>query len=276
MDVTQIEATQETYVAITTSNESHKGIILNEISEALRTSSTVKQRQGKQPSFLLTLPAELRSAIYKAALLGTDDDLSLLYTCKQIYMEATPALYQRPVNFSSQAQLASWVGKSAEADLKRVTTLTLKLTDIEMSSLFDAGYSSRASRATAWSLYKEELESLDRAFQWLPGLRHLAIIPPEKAHSQLLKAMYLSFLDMIPARIPSLSQLTIHDDECVLNKAPGLKQLSDRVRVLFDTSKMPMTPESPARKQSTDTQKSSGDLVMVDGVAIKTEMMDTD
>ncbi|KAF2167083.1 hypothetical protein M409DRAFT_22517 [Zasmidium cellare ATCC 36951] len=260
----------------TNPNTDTKITILEEISEVLQTSSDADHRRKKHRSLLLALPAELRTAIYAAALLDNDNDISLLRTCKQIYMEASPTLYQRPVSFSSQATLTSWVERSQEADLKRVRTLSLRLTDIDMSSLFDNDLERTSPRPTAWRLYQRELEKLDRALRSLSGLRNLSIAPPEKIHSQLLKAMYLSFLAMIPTRLPVLSQLTIHDDESLMNKAPSLKLLSSHARLVFDTVKRPRHVGSSSSEASTDLDKMADDVVMVDGVAIKIESMDTD
>ncbi|KAK4493720.1 hypothetical protein PRZ48_014905 [Zasmidium cellare] len=259
------------------SNIDTKTTILEEILEALDTYSDATHHPRKPCSLLLTLPAELRAAIYAAALFDNDNDLALLRTCKQIYMEASPTLYQRPVSFSSQAKLASWVDRTQEPDLKRVRTLSLKLTDIDMSSLFDEDLRGNGPRPTAWSLYQRDIDNLDRALRSLPGLRNLSITPPERIHSQLLKAMYLSFLAMIPTRLPSLSQLTIHDDESLVNKVPSLKMLSGRARLVFDTAKRPRNMGSSSSEASIDfMEKTTGDVMIVDGVPIKIEEMDTD
>lgn len=276
MAVASSEAIKRLSIPNTTSTSNPKTAILEEISEALRIFSISNQRPKRHPSLLLALPAELRSAIYSAALFDNDNDLFLLRTCKQIYMEASPALYQRPVSFSSQAKLISWVEKSEEGDLKRVRTLSLRLTDIDMSSLFDAGPSRKSSSTTAWGLHQQELQKLDQALRSLPGLQHLTIIPPERNNSQLLRSMYLSLLEMIPVRLPSLTQLTIHDDESLVQKLSSLKQLSGRAWVVFDSSKAPRTADTSSSKDHSNWNKISTDATMVDGVHIKSERMDTD
>lgn len=270
------EADDTPFAPSANSRTDTKITILEDISDALQTSSDADHRRKKHRSLLLALPAELRTAIYTAALLDNDNDTSLLRTCKQIYMAASPTLYQRPASFSSQASLTSWVERSQEADLKRVRTLSLELTDIDMSSLIDNDLERTSPRPTAWSLHQRELEKLDRALRSLSGLRNLSITPPEKIHSQLMKAMYLSFLAMISTRLPSLAELTIHDDESSMNKVPSLKMFSSRAKLVFDTVKRPRHVGSSSSEASTDLEKMADDVVMVDGVAIKIESMDTD
>lgn len=250
--------------------------ILEDILPALNALSISNPRSRKHCSPLLALSAELRTAIYASALVDNDKDLSLLRTCRQIHMEASPALYQRPLSFPSQASFTSWVDRCQEADLKRVRTLSLRLTDIDMSSLFDEDFKRTNTPSTAWSLYQREIENLDRAFRSLSGLRHLSITPPETKHSQLLRAMYLSFLAMLYTQLPSLSQLTVHDDESLLGKVPSLKLLSGRTRIVFDSTTRPRNTASSSSGNSTDVEKTDDDVVMVDGVPIKTEAMDTD
>lgn len=65
------------------------------------------QPRRQQESPVLAIPPELRDGIYTAALSGSSD-LALLQTCRQINMEAQPALFQRPVTHSSQASLFAW------------------------------------------------------------------------------------------------------------------------------------------------------------------------
>lgn len=271
---TEIEEDQSIPIKIW--NTDPRTAILEDILQALNAPSFSDHCSRKHCSLLLALPAELRTAIYASALADNHNDLSLLRTCRQIHMEASHALYQRPLSFPSQASLTSWVDRSHEADLKRVRTLSLRLTDIDMSSLFDEESKRSNPPPTAWSLYQRELESLDRAFRSLSGLRHLSITPPERIHSQLLRAMYLSFLAMLYTRLSSLSQLTIHDDESLLNKVPSLKLLSGRTRVVFDSTTRTRHTASSSSGTSTDVEKTDDDVVMVDGVPIKMEAMDTD
>ncbi|CAK3824662.1 Hypothetical predicted protein [Lecanosticta acicola] len=199
-------------------------------------------------SHFLALPAELRTAIYTTALFDDCNDLNIIYTNRQAYMEASPILYQRPINFPSQTRLMAWITRSSQTDLNRVRTLTLRLTDVDFSPLFESSPTNRTTaRPTAWNLYQQELETLDKALQSLPNLVHLAIIPPERNNSQLLRSMYFSFLGLIPERLPRLRRLTIHDEDSLQDKIPNLKKLPD---VVFDQPKSASSsPSSSASRE---------------------------
>ncbi|KAK3679446.1 hypothetical protein LTR78_001007 [Recurvomyces mirabilis] len=187
---------------------------------------------------IFRIPAELRLDFYALALLVDDSDLRLLQTCKQINMEARPILYQRPLTLTSQAQFFELVQRSDPVDLLRIHDVTLHLTDISLSSLLD-GFAG----ITAWALYQQELERLDRAFRTISGLRRLVLRPPAVNHSQLLRGMYLSFLGLIPQHHPSLQNLVIEDNKDLLNKVPSLRDLPN---VHFTIT----TDSTPDRKQT--------------------------
>lgn len=195
------------------------------------TRDPIKYPEGNSCCHFLDLPAELRSAIYSAALRDSAKGLPLLRTCRQIHMESTTVVHQRPISFSSQAKLFSWIAETQSAELKRVNTMTLHLTDIDLSSLFDprpvAGRRDGRS-SSCWYLYSQELLKLDQALQSLPGLVHLTVIAPERSTS-LVRGMYLSFLEVIPQRVPELVVLTVYDQESLLQKVPSLRQLSNVV-----------------------------------------------
>lgn len=230
----------------------HQQEVLQEALEALSIDSSPSNTTNETTSNFLALPAELRIAIYTAILFDpSNSNLNLLSTSQQIHMEASPILYQRPISLSSQSKLSSWIARSSSTDLSRVRTLTLRLTDVDFSPLLQTPPSASnrsAPRPTAWSLYQHELEMLDKALQSLPGLLDLTIIPPERSNSQLLRGMYLSFLGLIPERLPRLRRLTIHDAESVREKVPNLRKLSGAV-IVFDEAKSP-GGSSPASSAS--------------------------
>lgn len=196
------------------------------------TCNPIKYPEGHADCRFLDLPAELRSAIYSAAFKNGGDSLPLLQTCHQIHMESEVLLNQRPITFSSQAKFFSWIADTDSAELKRVKTIKLHLTDIDLSSLFDPrpiADRGGGRSSSCWYLYSAELLRLDQALQALSGLVELTIIPPERPTS-LMRGMYLSFLEVIPQRCPRLKLLTIYDQESLLQKIPGLKKVP---RVVF-------------------------------------------
>lgn len=218
---------------------------------------------------LLALPAELRCAIYTEALSDSDDGLPLLQVCHRINMEASSILYLRPVSFPSQSKLFAWIERSRENDLKRVRTLTLRLTDIDLSPLLDPTASRPSGGQSAWSLYQQELERLDGALRCLPGIEQLSIIPPKRMQSSLLKGIYLSFLNQLSLRCPKLKYLTIHDKADVLQKVPSLSTIS---KVIFAEP----TPSPSAGRSPTDQDKLPSGRGKAREVSVKMEIDDDD
>lgn len=131
-------------------------------------------------------------------------------------------LHQRPITFSSQSALFSWIAETQREDLERVRSIKLHLTDIDLSSLFDPRpMNGKRGGSSCWYLYSAELLRLDQALRALAGLVELTIIPPERSTS-LMRGMYLSFMEVVPMRCSRLRLLTIYDQETLLGKVPGL------------------------------------------------------
>ena len=189
---------------------------------------------SEQISHLFRLPPEMRVAIYEAAFLDdtdvsdSSDSISLLQTCRQINMEAQPVHYQRPKSFNSQAKLFSWICRSSTSNLERVRTLTIHLTDVDLSPLLHQDNPIRRKPVTAWSLYQAELERLNEVFRAVSNLTSLTVIPPRESRSMLLRNFYRSFLAMIPTRCSKLKKLEVHDydGEELLISVSTLKQIS--------------------------------------------------
>jgi hypothetical protein len=217
--------------------------ILNIIDEAFQ---RIHPRPGlttsEQTSPFLELPFEMRQAIYEAAILddtegGSDSEesatistsINLLQTCRQVKMEAEPIRYQRPQSFSSQAKLFLWLDRSREANLERVHTLTLHLTDVDLSRLLDPTMTSAPKHPTAWSIYEEALGRLEDALRSLPNLSSLTIIPPKDNRSALLKKFSQLFLTTIPTHCPKLKRLELHDTKRVLEHVPTLHSIREVV-----------------------------------------------
>ena len=218
--------------------------------------NTVYQQGTLSPSprtecLLYNLPTEMRLDIYELALLDaqpTASGVSLLQTCRHINMEARPTLYKRPTSFSSQAKLFEWIDRSRNQDLKRVRTLTLRLTDIDLSLLLDQSSPTRTTRASVWILYQSELERFDDALKALPSLSNLTIVPPKSGRSQLLKGLYHSLLGLIPKRCPKLGRLELQDSDEILEAVPSLKDV--RGVTCTGGSSSSSQPTEKAAKQS--------------------------
>ncbi|SMQ48478.1 unnamed protein product [Zymoseptoria tritici ST99CH_3D7] len=139
-----------------------------------------------------------------------------------------PTTEKLPKSFSSQAKLYTWLLRASDSEIKRLKVLTLRLTDIDLTPLFE-DTSSRPSagepRRNAWSLYQQDLAKLDRAMQALTGLTDLTIMPPEQ-RTALVRGMYLTALGIVAGRCKGLRCLTVRDEEGVREHVPGLKGLA--------------------------------------------------
>ncbi|EME88588.1 uncharacterized protein MYCFIDRAFT_192721 [Pseudocercospora fijiensis CIRAD86] len=181
-------------------------------------------------------------------------------------METPVTRSHRPVNFLSQKKLFTWIEQSQQQDLARVRTLSLRLTDIDLSSLLDPILSGgRRETQSVWSLYNTELERLDGALRCLPGLEHLTIVPPSNNKSSLLSGIYRSFLSQIPKRCPKVQHLIVHDHESLLETVPGLKNIH---KVDFEdaaSSPSPIrSPNSLHRRMMADQGKAKHVIVKME------------
>ena len=210
---------------------------------------------------LLRLPTEILIAIYNLAL-HDSRHIDLLLSCKQISMETSSILYERPVGFASQTKLFSWIERSKEQDLRRVKDLAIRLVDVDLTPLFNATPSQHSNGPSAWDLYQRELVQLDEALLALPNLENLTIMPPDTHKSMFVRSMYTCFLARIPLRCPRLKRLTLHDDKYVLQRVPELQKLA---KVVCEGA------ASPASSSQASAGASSSARTKREDVAIKVE-----
>lgn len=213
--------------------------ILNIVNAALQCEQLQSSQEfSKQTSLFLQLPVEMRQAIYEAAILDDSDSAegvvtpgsnNLLQTCRQIKMEAEPIRYQRPQSFSSQARFFHWLDRSHVANLERVRSLSIHVTDVDLSILLDPSTTNPRGHSTAWSVYQDELGKLERALRALPNLSNLTVIPPKDNRSMLLRHFYRVFVTMIPTRCPKLQRLELHDSTGALEYAPKLNEIPELI-----------------------------------------------
>jgi hypothetical protein len=188
---------------------------------------------SQQACLLLALPPEFCSYIYTFLPFRSNRTSPLLQTCHHTDAAIVLGL---PMSFSSQAKLYAWLSTASDSDIKRLRDLTLRLTDIDLTPLFENHHPSspsssrRESRQSAWSLYQQDLEKLDRAMKSLTGLAELTIIPPEQG-TALVRGMYLTALGIVANRCKGLRCLTVRDREDVREKVPGLGKLG---KVVFE------------------------------------------
>nr|OQO23936.1 hypothetical protein B0A51_11065 [Rachicladosporium sp. CCFEE 5018] len=145
----------------------------------------------------------------------------MMTTSHTMTMEAKPLLFARALTFPSQHKLVSWTAQHSQTDLNRVRDLTLRLSDIDLTSLLEGN-----PRGGVWSLYAVHLAELQSSLRHLPNLKKLTVVPPRNMHSTLLRGFYLTLLSMIPKLWPRLKLLVVHDDEGTLKAVPSLSQVA--------------------------------------------------
>ncbi|TKA82058.1 hypothetical protein B0A55_01501 [Friedmanniomyces simplex] len=172
-------------------------------------------------------------------------------------MEAQSTLYQRPLTFASQAKLFAWIDRSRSWNLKRVKTLTLRLTDVDLSPLLDP--EQRHTRTSVWGLYQQELERLDHAMEVLPGIELLTISPPGPSHSHLLRGVYLSFLGLIQVRCQKLQLLVLEDDEAVADRVPTLRSIGS-IGYIWPARRTDITPSAKSSSPAGGDERADAKL----------------
>lgn len=207
--------------AISRTQTSHLESAENKPIEALNTSHGSHNAHTQ----LLRLPTEILITIYNLAL-HDSRHIEFLFTCQHTSMETSAILYERPVDFASQAKLFSWVERSKEQDLERVKDLAIRLVDVDLTPLFNTTPSQHSNGPSAWDLYQRELVRLDDALLALPALENLTIMPPDTHKSMFVRSMYTCFLARIPLRCPRLKRLILHDGSDVLQRVPELQKLA--------------------------------------------------
>jgi hypothetical protein len=140
-------------------------------------------------------------------------------------MDAETTLARYPAFFSSQARLFAWIERSRSTTLARVRSLTLQLTDIDLSPLLQSPSSQVDARLPAFGLYSEELKRLCDALAALPNLSNLTVVPPKGIRTTLLKGMYVSFLTTLPEKCKNLKQVQLYDDKDNLGSTFSLKDI---------------------------------------------------
>jgi hypothetical protein len=176
--------------------------------------------------FFAELPAEIRMAIYEAALLDTVHPFSVLQTCQQVYDEALPVLYKRSAKFTSQTNFIKWTERSTASNLDKITKLRLTLSDIDLSLFNEYRTFLRPTQSIGiWRICNRDFKQLQQSLKKLPNLSSLTIIPPEHRSSAFRAGVYIPLLKSLPEICPSLRHLELHEEEDLLNRIPPLETI---------------------------------------------------
>jgi len=158
-----------------------------------------------QDNRLLNLPAELREHIYDNILSSSEQGPEILQTCRQIEREARKFLYQRPISFSNQLSLYTWVDATPKDLLSNVTDVSVAIRDIDLRPVLRPNAftpsSSLRPQLLTWGLYEAEIGKLISALGRLPKVKTMTIISPTVCQSHL----YSEFVSRILGGLHSVS-----------------------------------------------------------------------
>ncbi|EMC92824.1 hypothetical protein BAUCODRAFT_133752 [Baudoinia panamericana UAMH 10762] len=147
-------------------------------------------------------------------------------TNNQSSMDMQVPPFLRHAVFTSQADLFHWIERSRSCNLKKVRTLELHLTDIDLSSFLEPNSGGeRRSPGDLWTLYEDDLRKLDHALHLLPELSRLKVVPPEAVYSHFVRSLYTSFLEMLSHRFSALELRIVEE----INEAQDVNRTSSEV-----------------------------------------------
>lgn len=84
-------------------------------------------------------------------------------SCRQIYSEAQPFLFKRPLIFASQHELYRWLEMVGPQHLHHVIDLRISLADVDMSQVLTGDLQQPREFPLYIDLYKQELENISVA-----------------------------------------------------------------------------------------------------------------
>ncbi|KAH0543701.1 hypothetical protein FGG08_002017 [Glutinoglossum americanum] len=161
-----------------------------------------------QKSLFFSLPIELRLLVYKEVLLAKPcRDLQILRVCRDIYNEALPVLFKKPLKFRTHDDLYHWI-QTVEPDcLELVTSVSLNLLSFRYNTL------SRPNHYPLHSpdlFYGKDLPSLQNALRLLPNVQRFIIYKSVPfLGTRFTYDYYLLFFPWLADRYPELRCLTL-------------------------------------------------------------------
>jgi len=141
-----------------------------------RLSTAVDPPEGNR---LLSLPAELQEQIYRNILSSPEQGPEILQTCRQIEREARKFLYQRPISFSNQLSLYTWVDATPDDLLSHVTNISVAIRDVDLRPVLRPHAFTTSSPVQppllSWGLYETEISRLISTLGRLPHIKKIVI-----------------------------------------------------------------------------------------------------
>ncbi|KAI9770004.1 MAG: hypothetical protein M1840_003715 [Geoglossum simile] len=158
-----------------------------------------------QKSLFFSLPVELRLLVYKEVLMA--NHLQILRTCRDIFNEALPVLFKRPLKFRTHDDLYNWIQMVGPDSLELVTSVSLNLLSFRYMPV------ARPCRTPLHSVgmfYGNDLPCLQRALEQLPNVQRFIIYKTLPfLGTRFTYDYYLSFFPWLADRYPELRCLTL-------------------------------------------------------------------
>ncbi|KAI9786243.1 MAG: hypothetical protein M1839_007654 [Geoglossum umbratile] len=158
-----------------------------------------------QKSRFFSLPIELRLLVYKEVLMA--NDLQILRACRDIYNEALPVLFKRPLKFRTHDDLYNWIRMVGPDSLELVTSVSLNLLSFRYIPVTRP---CRPPLHSADMFYRNDLPNLQNALMLLPNVRRFIIYKTIPfLGTRFTYDYYLPFFPWLADRYPELRCLTL-------------------------------------------------------------------
>lgn len=178
----------------------------------------------------LDLPLEIREQIYGGLLSDPScKSVQMLRTSQQIYAEAQPFLFKRPLAFASQFDFYDWVKRSNPQNLRHVQCIYIKLLDVIAYEGLDPS-AIQAYRKNSPSpivkSYEDDLARFTTALKGVPNVRNLTLYKNHTAaESDPFRDFYQSCFALITQNFSALRCLTFYVDQVPLDFLSSLRSL---------------------------------------------------
>ncbi len=194
----------------------------------------------KTRSAFLDLPPEIREQVYGGLFSDASGiDVQILRTSQQIYVEAQPFLFKRPVTFASQFDFYEWVRISSAHNRKYVQCVRIKLVDV----ISHEGLPSesiqeyrRNSPSPITRTYEDDLSRFVEALKGVPNVRSLTLYKNRTGDSDLFRDFHRECFAAVAKQFPGLKSLTFYVDQIPLDFLGSFRSLQSLRFTGFSTS----------------------------------------
>ncbi|KAI9802268.1 MAG: hypothetical protein M1825_002989 [Sarcosagium campestre] len=180
-------------------------------------------------AMFLDLPLEIREQIYGGVLSDPSNrDVHLLRASQQIYAEAQPFLFKRPLVFESQFHLYEWIEQVSPQKLSYVRCVRMKLIDAVCSNVVTGVGGHRAAISAKISLkqmYDDDVARIGAALKALPGLQELTVYRQSVSEPPHVTNFHQAVFAVIAAQCLGLRSLTFYLDQFPLDFLSSLTDL---------------------------------------------------